>query len=87
MTESTKQTLLFLWGLFLVIICGLATIMHIVLIANGQPYSRIDWALFASTILGTLMGLASRRSHHHLIPYHPKNQPLNLWSLVNKARL
>jgi len=52
-----KETRTFIWGLLLVIICGLGLTIHIVQLRSGMHYTWYDWVLFACCLYGTISGV------------------------------
>lgn len=54
-----KETRTFIWGLLLLIICGLGLAIHIVQLRSGMHYTWYDWMLFIFSLYGTISGALS----------------------------
>ena len=52
-----KETRSFIFGMFLLILCGLACAININNIYNGANYTLYDWILFVLSAIGFYYGL------------------------------
>jgi len=54
--KMNKETRTFIWGLILLIVCGLGFAIHINDFINGTFEYGWNWLSFAGTISGTVIG-------------------------------
>jgi hypothetical protein len=52
-----KETRMFIWGIILTIICGLATVIHIIEIKENIPQNWLDWVGMVFCICGLYSGI------------------------------
>ena len=51
-----KKTRTFIWGLLLIIVCGIGSAIHVVQLKNGMHYTWYEWTLFAGCLYGAIVG-------------------------------
>jgi hypothetical protein len=51
-----KETRSFIFGMFVLIVCGTGCAIHLTNISNGANYNLYNWILFALCVLGVYSG-------------------------------
>ena len=51
-----RETRTFIWGMMLLIVCGVGAAIHVVNLINGSFDYGWDWVLFAFSAVGAILG-------------------------------
>jgi len=51
-----KETREFIWGLLLILFCGIGFVFHVMEVLMGKPRDWYDWTLMAITLYGFISG-------------------------------